>query len=534
MPHLKYWNRYWRVAGDEFALPALCSISGRLSWTALISVIIALSYDSLANCKYGWVLISYLLCSVILFVLSIVCDMLIMAVSLHGSVVETEKRHSLGKFLSIRIALGLLQLLCAIFGIITLNYQSNVPCNAQFESSSLNRIFVSIVVISQMIDVSALCCCCYLFSANRIDDDMQPRDESWALNTWESRCRKVTKSIQMCSCNLFGGANITEGFEDVAKMLTHLFHHDGFLDVVPSDVAAGIVLVRLEQRTRRQLLSGQRSCRLHHSSQASCDGGGLSVASPAQQTFVEVGDVSFSSEDDSPMASDHHSILTNHRQRSSGGAGSSAYAHPSIALITSNVHDLSCTGPETLDLSALELMTRCCLYALAIYTHLMLVYMRPCSALCRMSCGTRNRQSTTCCCSQPFVSHGEMRKSPVVEGDNSCGLHLAGMSALSAELADSELLYASFRNDTSCKPYAVFLDHEKQLVVVVCRGTLSLEDCVTDALCEPVEVCCDMNDLVSRLTSSLSAACCGGGVGLRRAGSVGAFRHAEGCIDDSR
>ncbi len=48
-------------------------------------------------------------------------------------------------------------------------------------------------------------------------------------------------------------------------------------------------------------------------------------------------------------------------------------------------------------------------------------------------------------------------------------------------------MYASFADDMSNKAYAVALDHDRQLVVVTLRGTLSLEDCVTDALCDPVE-----------------------------------------------
>jgi hypothetical protein len=39
----------------------------------------------------------------------------------------------------------------------------------------------------------------------------------------------------------------------VAKVLTTFFHHDGFLDVVPSDVVAGIILVRLQQRRAKGL-----------------------------------------------------------------------------------------------------------------------------------------------------------------------------------------------------------------------------------------------------------------------------------------
>jgi hypothetical protein len=46
----------------------------------------------------------------------------------------------------------------------------------------------------------------------------------------------------------------------------------------------------------------------------------------------------------------------------------------------------------------------------------------------------------------------------------------------------------SFKNNTRIKPYGVFLDHEKEWIVIAVRGTLSLEDCITDVVCEAVEV----------------------------------------------
>jgi sn1-specific diacylglycerol lipase len=62
------------------------------------------------------------------------------------------------------------------------------------------------------------------------------------------------------------------------------------------------------------------------------------------------------------------------------------------------------------------------------------------------------------------------------------------MRVITEALRQTEVLYASYVNDTTHKPFAVVLDHEKQLLVVAIRGTLSLEDCITDALCDPASV----------------------------------------------
>lgn len=52
----------------------------------------------------------------------------------------------------------------------------------------------------------------------------------------------------------------------------------------------------------------------------------------------------------------------------------------------------------------------------------------------------------------------------------------------------AELKFASFQNDLNIKPYAIFYDSQKDSVIVAVRGTLSLEDCITDANCASVEV----------------------------------------------
>ena len=80
-------------------------------------------------------------------------------------------------------------------------------------------------------------------------------------------------------------------------------------------------------------------------------------------------------------------------------------------------------------------------------------------------------------------SHGNL-----VDGDNCCNLNHAGLNLFTKLLENSEIIYVSFRNDTTHKPYGIFLDHDKEWVVIALRGTLSLEDCITDAICEPTEV----------------------------------------------
>lgn len=80
---------------------------------------------------------------------------------MRGSITEPEQRSSLGFYLNLKIFLGALQLLCAIFGLISLTAQSGVSCNSTFEESDLTRAFITVVVVSSgslLFAASTACC----------------------------------------------------------------------------------------------------------------------------------------------------------------------------------------------------------------------------------------------------------------------------------------------------------------------------------------------------------------------------------------
>jgi len=304
------------------------------------------------------------------------------------------------------------------------------------------------------------------------------------------------RSFQICSCNIFGGSNLTEGFDEVAKVLTDFFHHDGFLDVVPSDVVAGIVLVRIEQRTVRRKLSAAASQPQQQSQQQHTTSGkkinfeiskGAAVTSYTYKKERAYQDVDGGGTLDALEA---------------GDVAPSRYTQSTTLLNGLSGEDKGLSDvPEdvyrNIDLELLENISRCSVFALAIYTHLIVLYMRPCTGLCRLCCGAgaNSCDGGSCAgCCLPGAGHprgdaGRSRgRGSVVEGDNFCGLNYTGLSIVTENLAQTELVYVSFKNDIVHKVYAVFLDHEKEQVVIAIRGTLSLEDCITDVICDPASV----------------------------------------------
>jgi len=72
-------------------------------------------------------------------------------------------------------------------------------------------------------------------------------------------------------------------------------------------------------------------------------------------------------------------------------------------------------------------------------------------------------------------------------GDNFCEWHKKSL-LLMADIPDADLIYADFNNKLSSVPYCILLDHEQSVVVLVVRGSLSMEDIVTDTLALPVSL----------------------------------------------
>jgi len=123
------------------------------------------------------------------------------------------------------VALGIAQISLAVLGFCITDL-SEFPCSTDFYERA-DKLLLSVVVISQLIDVLGLLCCCYMFSHKAADSLQSRRDYDETIDGWKARCKCLCKSLQLCTCNLFGGSNISEDLETVARVLTNFFHHDG-------------------------------------------------------------------------------------------------------------------------------------------------------------------------------------------------------------------------------------------------------------------------------------------------------------------
>jgi hypothetical protein len=498
MPHLRYNGRLWRLSSDELFFPGLFAIISRIFWSTLLITTLAFAAPRLSRCPNGSGLLLYIYLSLAIFTLTILCEGCIVKKSLVGSIVETGKREvGIGKYLTAHLFLGGAQFILGITGIfVTISRSSTVCVNDMRYTKHYDLALLSLITISQLVDIGALLCCCYTFSASREGEESHG-DEHYAATLLEGRCKLAMRYLQLCCCNLFGGSNIDEDLSTVARVLTNFFHHDGFLDVVPSDVVAGIMLVRIQQRARRQLYTSDV----------------LNPITPSA-SFMRIGSNPISPSTSlmrlstTSASSSRHNILEEARDCE----GNERFCFDNMMLSPHSITLRKALDRNvTADRDLIESAAKYSVYMIAIYTHLLALYMQPCTGLCGIcysqfiiasqdSFVGENIKRTACshcvgcCCFSLYRAPSEVpfadtqsTSSFSIKGDNFCGTNHAGLVHLSKNV-ECQILYASYDNDTVAKPFAVFLNHQQRSVVVAIRGSMSLEDCITDAIADPVEL----------------------------------------------
>ena len=199
------------------------------------------------------------------FLIAIIIDVIIIFLSLRGSMIETHKRSNMSSFLFLRATVGFIQCLnsCVYSGYL-ISYlvldhlrketASSQSCDKYFSGIG-NRGFYILLIMSQFIDFSGLICCCFLFSIPRYSSQLSapnmlrgesngssdigyisftencgaesvytvaetdltalaPRlsqySHNQATNQWARCCQRMMRSLQIFSCNIFGGTHVSQ------------------------------------------------------------------------------------------------------------------------------------------------------------------------------------------------------------------------------------------------------------------------------------------------------------------------------------
>ncbi|XP_012144410.1 inactivation no afterpotential E isoform X4 [Megachile rotundata] len=419
MPGLIAFGRRWRVGSDDLLFPGVTFACFHAFEVTVLGVLLGiLEWDRSVTCIL--LLWEYIVGYLAIFVISMVVEFSICLLATRGSILDTAARAPMQYILYVRLFLMLIETgwLCAGVTWLTHYYQT-CPVDR------MNDVTLGLVVSNWCVLASVIVTVwCTYDAAGRSWVKMKKYQRS--MREAESRCgklhynrsgsrnrnwrqRKVIRAYQdswdnrcrLLFCCMGNSDRSRNSFADIARLLSDFFRD---LDVVPSDVVAGLVLLRKFQKIERELIVKQRK--------------------------------------------------------------NDTYEFLSGVPVTPRTKFLSLT--EDGDLGHFQSAIHYMHFALAAYGWPMFLVNHS-TGLCQLCARLR------CGC---FPCGGHQDEATIVE-DNCCKCNYAALRKM-VEVAEVEVIYATFHVDVGETPFFVALDYTKKKVVVSIRGTLSMKDVLTD------------------------------------------------------
>ncbi|KZC11064.1 Sn1-specific diacylglycerol lipase beta [Dufourea novaeangliae] len=237
MPAIKLFGRKWLAATDDLVYPGLFEIFIRTVWLLLIGTASVRYYQYTWNCRLGGDLVRvYLLGQVAFLVLTMLLMLIIVRQSAKGSIMETQARKYVEPLLTVKILLLLPEISWNILGSIWM-FGGRVECSYDHYTITVVQALVLFdwILIGLTIFGLAL-----MFDplGSMGDKNLDSLAEhSKASHIWLRRFKFLWWMRKDESAN--------ETFQHFAGLISSLFRGT---DLVPSDVVAGCILLRIRQK----------------------------------------------------------------------------------------------------------------------------------------------------------------------------------------------------------------------------------------------------------------------------------------------
>ncbi|XP_031776612.1 sn1-specific diacylglycerol lipase alpha isoform X4 [Nasonia vitripennis] len=273
MPGIVVFRRRWSVGSDDLVVPGAFLFLLHLVWVIVLGVLLGiLEWDRSIQCVL--LLWEYILGYLAIFISSMAVEFSMCMLATRGSILDTAARAPMQYLLYIRLFLLLVEAAWLSAGVtwLTRFYQTCPVDQAK-------DIMLGLVISNWCVLASVLVTVwCVYDAAGRSWVKMKKyqrsmreaesrggrmhykrsgsRNRNWRQrkvirayqDSWDNRCRILFCCIGKSDRN-------RNSFADIARLLSDFFRD---LDVVPSDVVAGLVLLRKFQKIERELIVKQR------------------------------------------------------------------------------------------------------------------------------------------------------------------------------------------------------------------------------------------------------------------------------------
>ncbi|KAM4617535.1 diacylglycerol lipase-alpha isoform 1-T2 [Discoglossus pictus] len=251
MPGIVVFRRRWSVGSDDLVLPGIFLFVLHSTWFVILSVVLfGLTYNPHETCSLN--LVDHGRGYLGILLSCMIAEMAIIWLSMRGGILYTEPRDSMQYVLYVRLAILVIEFIYAIVGIVWLA-QYYTSCNdVTAKNVTLGMVVCNWVVI---LSVCITVLCVFDPTGRTFVKLRATKRRQRNLRTYNLRHRleegqasSWTRRLKVFLCCTRTKDSQSDAYSEIAYLFAEFFRD---LDIVPSDIIAGLVLLRQRQRAKR-------------------------------------------------------------------------------------------------------------------------------------------------------------------------------------------------------------------------------------------------------------------------------------------
>ncbi|NXW06200.1 DGLA lipase, partial [Fregetta grallaria] len=251
MPGIVVFRRRWSVGSDDLVLPAVFLFLLHTTWFVILSVVLfGLVYNPNETCSLN--LVDHGRGYLGILLSCMIAEVAIIWLSMRGSILYTEPRDSMQYVLYVRLAILVIEFVYAIVGIVWLT-QYYTSCNDITAKSVTLGMYSECGLCAFLVCITVLCVFdptgrtfVKLRATKRRQRNLRTYNLRHRLE--EGQASSWTRRLKVFLCCTRTKDSQSDAYSEIAYLFAEFFRD---LDIVPSDIIAGLVLLRQRQRAKR-------------------------------------------------------------------------------------------------------------------------------------------------------------------------------------------------------------------------------------------------------------------------------------------
>ncbi|GFN98243.1 Sn1-specific diacylglycerol lipase beta [Plakobranchus ocellatus] len=255
MPGLVLFKRRWAIASDDFVFPSITELSLRFVWlVALIIIYVTHQYNF--DCGNGNIMRNFYIGTIVLDSLGIIITIFLLSISMQGTIQDNWPRRNISWCLYAKLFLLLPEAVWVCLSTYWM-FGHHFTCSWTVVWTAKGTVlctwlvgiltFIGILVVFDPLGTAKQRTVVRMTLTSEGSGSFMVGGSS-AHKLWENRCRLL------CCC-IACHSDTQEAFTEVGKIVANFFQD---LDLVPTDIAAGLMLVLQQQQEAEVSLSEVR------------------------------------------------------------------------------------------------------------------------------------------------------------------------------------------------------------------------------------------------------------------------------------